>query len=78
MVVALLLLDSVNRDHDSVDNDLLCRKLVRFFGFFSSVVYFLESYLHRRLQYVFVNGVFSVFSKAAMLRTWAIVIFFVY
>jgi hypothetical protein len=70
MVVALLLLDFVNRDHDSVDHDLLSRKLVRFFGFSSSVVRFIESYLHRpAVAYVFVNGVFSEFSEAARLRT---------
>jgi hypothetical protein len=60
MVVALLLLD-FSKAFDSVDHELLCRKLVRFFGFSSSAVRFLESYLRRRSQCVFVNGVFSEF-----------------
>jgi hypothetical protein len=46
---------------DFVDHELVCRKLVRFIEFSSSAVRFLESYLRRRLQCVFVNGVFSEF-----------------
>jgi hypothetical protein len=60
MVVALLLLD-FSKTFDSVDHELLCRKLVRFFGFSSSAVRSLKSYFRRRSQCVFVNGVFSEF-----------------
>jgi hypothetical protein len=60
MVVALWLLD-FSKAFDSVDHELLCRKLVRFFGFSSTAVRFLKSYLRRRSQCVFVNAVFSEF-----------------
>jgi hypothetical protein len=75
--VALLLLD-FSMAFDSVDHELLCRKLVRFFGFSSSAVRFLESYLRRRSQCVFVYGVFPIFYRSAGVRAWAIVVFFVY
>jgi hypothetical protein len=61
-VVALLLLE-FSKAFDSVDNELLCRKLLRFFWFCSSAVRFLKSYLRRRSQCVFVNGVFSEFLR---------------
>jgi hypothetical protein len=60
MVVALLLLD-FSKTFDSVYHELLCRKLVRIFGFSSSAVRCLKSYLRRRSQCAFVSGVFSLF-----------------
>jgi hypothetical protein len=70
MVVALLLLD-FSKAMDSVDHELLCRKLVRFFGFSSSAVCFLKSYLRQRSQCVFVNGVFSEFLVTSMYDVYA-------
>jgi hypothetical protein len=52
MVVALSLLD-FSKAFDSVDHELLCRKLVQFFGFSSSAVH-----IYVGVHSVFVNGVF--------------------
>jgi Reverse transcriptase (RNA-dependent DNA polymerase)/Endonuclease-reverse transcriptase len=60
LVVALVLLD-FSKAFDSVNHELLCRKLERIFGFSSSAVRFLKSYLRRRSQCVSVNDASSGF-----------------
>jgi Reverse transcriptase (RNA-dependent DNA polymerase) len=54
----LILLD-FKKAFDSVDHNLLCNKLVTLFGFSSSAVNLIKSYLEGRTQTVFVDGVAS-------------------
>jgi hypothetical protein len=58
--VILVLLD-FSKAFDSVDHDLLCHKLERFFDFSSSAVGFIRSYLNERSQCVSAGEVLSGF-----------------
>jgi hypothetical protein len=55
LFVVLMLLD-FSKAFDSVDHDLLCHKLERFFDFSSSAVGFIRSYLTGRSQCVSAGG----------------------
>jgi hypothetical protein len=58
--VVMVLLD-FSKAFDSVDHDLLCHKLERFFDFSSSAVGFIRSYLTEKSQCVSAGGVMSGF-----------------
>jgi hypothetical protein len=60
LFVVLVLLD-FSKAFDSVDHDLLCHKLERFFDFSSSAVGFIRSYLTKRSQCVSAGRVLSGF-----------------
>ena len=54
----LMLLD-FSKAFDTIDHNLLCRKLVGMFNFSGSVVTFIDSYLSDRFQYVSTNAAVS-------------------
>jgi hypothetical protein len=54
--VSVLLLLDFSKAFDSVDHRLLCAKLSNQYGFSTSAVAFIRSYLSQRMQCVWVNG----------------------